>query len=675
MTDASSRVDWKLTSRAIGLLAALTGLLVLVGWYADIAVFRSLLPGLVSMQPATAIALLTMGGLLVPAKPHRTAEIAISALLLGLCSLFIFEHIAEVDLGIDRLLFTKALTLQPVMPSHPGRVPEGAAVGLFLLAGLVCLDKVRPSLVPADVWTVVCIFPFMIGVTSLLAYWFQVKSSLGVVGYSDIAFHTALCLCLLSVAVAARRPQAALLRIVSDPGLMGRQIRRILLAIVLIPPGFAWLALHASKIGWVTTDFRIVLTTGGTMLALAVLTTVFTRHIGEAHALAEHERRRAEAATAAKAEFLANMSHEIRTPLTAILGFSGLLRATDDLPPEVQHYATRITTAGDALLSLVNSILDFSKIEAGQIEIRPRPTDVDTLSRELMLLLEPQAAKKGLKLAVETDAPLPEALMIDPERYSQIILNLGGNAVKFTESGAVTLRLSYDRGALNVRVIDTGRGMTPSEQARLFQRFSQLEATATRKHPGTGLGLAISKGLVEAMHGRIGLLSTPGEGSEFHFTLPVETAMAVAAPTETPAVRLDDVRILVVDDNPVNRELVRSILTQAGAEVSEASSGAEAVETASIFPYDAILMDLRMPEMDGPTATRAIRSAAGPNRSIPIIAFTANTLDEADRPLFDGLIPKPVTPESLTGTLSEVLTAAYGDSFGAESDYGQAQAG
>jgi signal transduction histidine kinase/CheY-like chemotaxis protein len=645
----------------MGALVGAIAVLVLIGWIFDIAIFRTFLPGLVSMQPATAVMLAFLGTLLVPVQVNRGMLIFASATIVSICSLFIVEYLVSSDLGIDRVLFTNAVSSQTVMPLHPGRMPEGAAVGLALLAGLILVEGIKTNAVAADVWTTICLVPFMIGVTSLLAYWLNVRSAHGVVGYTDIAFQTALCLCVLSVAVAARKPQAALIRMVSHPGETGKQIRRVLIAIVAIPPILSWLALHASHAGLVSTDFRIVLTTAGTMFALVALTTVFAQHIIEAHTVADQERQRAEAATAAKTDFLANMSHEIRTPLTAILGFSDLLRTTDDLPPSAQHYAARISTAGDALLSLVNTILDFSKIEAGQIDIRPRLTDVAAATRELVMLLQPEADAKGVTLSVTVDSSLPDVVYVDPERYRQILLNLLSNAVKFTEVGTVSVHLSYRESAIFLRVTDTGIGMPPDAQAQLFERYTQIDGAEPRKHTGTGLGLAITKGLVEAMHGQVGVNSVQGVGSEFWVTVPASVAVpSTAATTASEVVSLHGLRVLVTDDNPVTRELARSILENAGAEVSDAEDGAEGVRAASILPYDAILMDLRMPVMDGVTAARTIRRQDGPNRDIPIIAFTANVVNDLDKSLFDGVISKPVMPGKLKQILSDVLSKRYG---------------
>ena len=357
----------------------------------------------------------------------------------------------------------------------------------------------------------------------------------------------------------------------------------------------------------------------------------------------------AEAAAAAKSQFLANMSHEIRTPLTAVLGFTNLLREMK-LPKAAEGYVSRIAGAGNALLAIVNDILDFSKLEAGKFEIRAKPIDLVGVCEETLQLFSTQAAAKSLSLAFDADPSLPKAAMMDGDRLRQMLINLIGNAVKFTDEGGVTLTVApaTKAGWVRLEVADTGPGLDEEAQALLFQRFTQIDGSMTRKHGGTGLGLAISRGIAEAMGGEIGVSSRPGEGATFFVELP-------AAPAELPAelsgeedlvVPIDGVRVFVVDDNPVNRELSRRILEAVGAQVDEAGDGAEAVERLALLPVDVVLMDLRMPGVDGRAALRMLREADGPNRHVPVLAFTADADLEGEGDLagFDGLVRKPIQP-------------------------------
>jgi PAS domain S-box-containing protein len=339
----------------------------------------------------------------------------------------------------------------------------------------------------------------------------------------------------------------------------------------------------------------------------------------------------AEAATLAKSEFLANMSHEIRTPLTGILGFSGLLEDMGGLPPAAATYASRITTASQTLLTVVNDILDFSKIEAGQVELDPQAFDPAAFVRETAELVSGQAEEKHLALYIAIDGALPPAVLADGARLRQILLNLLTNAIKFTDTGGVTVTVAHDGadgGRLKISVTDTGVGIAPERLHRLFQRFSQADGSINRQYGGTGLGLAICKSLAVLMGGDIGVESRPGEGAVFWFAIKAPAAQLCSeAPGEADG-EIDGrpARILVVDDSPVNRELVNALLGVFGHDLSEASGGAEAVEAASETPFDLILMDLQMPGMDGLAATQAIRAGGGLNRDTPIVALSANIL-------------------------------------------------
>ncbi|QUD89034.1 hybrid sensor histidine kinase/response regulator [Phenylobacterium montanum] len=357
----------------------------------------------------------------------------------------------------------------------------------------------------------------------------------------------------------------------------------------------------------------------------AVLTRM-SRQLAEA-------KERAEAASAVKAEFLANMSHEIRTPLTGVIGFSDLLDAEKGLSERQRRYAQRISTAGRTLLSVVNDILDFSKLEAGQIELDAHTFDPAGFIQETLDLVAELAALKKLSLSFDiADPGLPAFVDADSARLRQVLLNLLTNAIKFTAEGGVVVRAAYldkDGGVLRIAVADTGAGIPDAARSRLFQRFSQGDASINRRHGGTGLGLAICRSLVGLMGGEIGVESEEGVGSTFWFTIKAPIAdraaagLSLADAAATPA---RSAHILVVDDAEPNREVIRTMLQAFGHRCVEASGGAEAVQAAMRSSFDLILMDMQMPGMDGLAATRAIRASSPLNARTPIIALTANVL-------------------------------------------------
>jgi PAS domain S-box-containing protein len=385
----------------------------------------------------------------------------------------------------------------------------------------------------------------------------------------------------------------------------------------------------------------------------------------------EAARKEAERSARVKTEFLANMSHEIRTPLTSIVGFAGFLEEMK-LSEPAGRYVDRVVSASRTLLAIVNDILDFSKLEAGRLEIKPRPCDAAQCARDVLELFLPQAEAKGVKLDVVAGR-LPPRVMVDPDRLRQVLMNLAGNAVKFTQTGTVKVEVNYDAEAqrLLCKVSDTGPGLDTEARSKLFQRFSQVDGSMTRAHGGTGLGLAICKGLIDAMGGKIGVKSRKGKGATFWFELPAAPARAPIVVTEenVDIAPLTGVRMLAVDDNPANLEILRSLLTPLGVELSEANGGAEAVEAANAAPFDLILMDLRMPGVDGWAAATAIRGGEGPNRDIPILAFSADvTVDRRGvEDAFDAMVRKPVEPMVL---IREVLrwTSIGGEDLGESED-------
>ena len=375
----------------------------------------------------------------------------------------------------------------------------------------------------------------------------------------------------------------------------------------------------------------------------------------------------AEASARVKAEFLSNISHELRTPLTAIIGYSGLLAETRDLPEPVRRHIERIDTGGRTLLSLINGILDFSRLEAGRFTIIRQVCSPTKIARECLDLLSLTAEAKGVRLEYVQSDDVPPFALIDPDAYRQVLVNLIGNAVKFTDAGYVRLTVEFNasEGQLSVSVADTGVGIPSTETGKLFRRFSQIDGSSTREHSGAGLGLAICKGLVEAIGGDISVTSEPGVGSVFSFRIPATLANSGAenAAPDRPGV---NARILIVDDNASIRKLVRTMLESVGSEVTEAADGPAGLEAATTWPFDLILLDLRMPQMTGNDVARALHERRGPNANVPIVAFTASSEAFEDSFCqnfgFNAVLAKPVVVRDLLALVAHFTDASnYGE--------------
>jgi signal transduction histidine kinase/CheY-like chemotaxis protein len=785
----------------------LLGLVVLLGWASHNERLETVLPGFVSMKSNTALCFVLLGlSLLIgylsrPRKWKKRCSFVLAIVVVAIGGATLLEYLTRLSFGLDEMLFPDVPNA--AFTSYPGRMAPNSALG-FVLCGLALISLTRGSrgAVTAHICTLAALF---VALLALIGYLFHAQAFVTIFSMTGMALHTIAGFTLLGLAILCARPKKGLMTAVLAQNSGGLIARRLIAPAIVAPLLLGWIISQGLNHHLYDSGFATALIVLSSMVFICVMT---GRSITELNRLDEERKRLSEAqlnadarevgaleASRLKSEFVANVSHEIRTPMNGVLGMTSLL-LDSPLNPEQREHVETIRQSGDALLTLVNEILDFSKIEAGKIDLEQKPFSLSNCVDEVINLLALTARRNAIDLISFIEPHVPAGFLGDAARIRQILVNLIGNAVKFTDEGEVILQVNSTPVKDNIYkleflISDTGMGISPDALPLLFQPFQQGDASATRKHGGTGLGLTITKRLVELMGGEITVSSTLGAGSVFQFSislpstplestipedkLPTNCRLMIVARTgnyslllkrqlevwgarvpgivdpmtlmkmgetnftavlmdrnadsitlaaqlqfdpdwkSVPRILFDfgdalaeehaglfvkrltkpvkrshllatlielnggksfnsritgtgftglpplaenlPLRILLAEDNHINQKVGLALLSRLGYRADVAGNGLEALESVERQPYDLVLLDIQMPEMDGLEAAQAIRKKLG-DKCPMLVALTANAFHGAREEYlaqgFDDYLSKPILPPALRQLITRV---------------------
>ena len=675
----------KLSLRVCLSLVVLMSLVVLYGWIQNITIFKTLLPGRPDMKANAALCFLmasTAIGILLTVKTKLRYATAgwLSILLFSYAVLVLLEYSFHFDFRIDELFFIDPNGMHGHSP--PGRFSPVTAVNFLLLAAGILFE-----VVPSRAWCrasqsflMLC---FLNAFQSFVGGAFNISYIFGMDLFIPMAVHTAFSFTLLSGILLALRYDQGLMQRFTAPTASALMSRRMLVAGLLVSPCLKALSLYGvqsqgfgegpsfflQSMGNVVFIGLIVVVTAGALLRNEQEQILARKLIEESRLQLEGAKNEAEAASLAKSQFLANMSHEIRTPLGIILGFSELGLESHNEPEEAIPFLRSIHRNAHELSKLLGEILDLSKVEANKLEAEKISFDWIAVIEEVFQSLRIKAQEKGIEFKLQLATELPRIIESDPTRFRQILFNLIGNAIKFTNNGKVQIDISVSADKVaqkflcSIQVKDSGIGIDTEQAKFLFKPFSQADNSTTRKFGGTGLGLALSKQLAGLLDGDIRLIqSEPGVGSTFEFTFHSKMGLDEPFNTHSPAaldelnsIDLSSLQILVAEDSIDNQVLIGLYLRSTGAQLQIANNGLEAVEISLKKRFDVVLMDIQMPVMDG---FRALQELRAQGYRGPVIAVTAHAMkEEQERALqagFDHYLTKPLDKKILFAVLKSI---------------------